>query len=201
MSVRQTTMPHTQQSLSTVRLSAALWLFPVVFCWSHVGTGHTLVIFQCGCHEFLNDLSAKIYPFDMLLFRDVHFIDSIYGHTLRCKHTTGTTESTPKDFVSPFLTCCFRPCPMLWIITACVYLCMLGSMCVLPGNESSDSEFLSRTARQRSWHVSNPHPTCCANANYHHSKHTEWERKTRGYTVGQWVEIIECPGYKKCNYG
>lgn len=74
----------------------------------------------------------------------------------------------------------------------------MGSLCVLPGYESSDSEFLSMTARQWSQHVSNPHPSSYADANHHRSEHTE---KQRCYGVVQWLELNWLSRISKYNDG
>lgn len=80
-------------------------------------------------------------------------------------------------------------------LPACAYLCILDSMCVLPGYKSSDSEFLCRTARLWSQQVSDPHLPCCADANHHCSKHTDWQIKNRGSRewLRQWRSIVFNP--------
>lgn len=107
------------------------------------------------------------------------------AYTQQAQNAHGTTVGRPSSLAAS----CHVLCYLLWTIIACVYLCLLGSMCVSPGYESFDSEFLCRTARQWSQHVSNSHPTCCANSNHHRSKHTDWETNRGGYGVVQSLKL------------
>lgn len=72
-------------------------------------------------------------------------------------------------------------------LVASGHIATCRAACVLPGDESSDSEFLCRTARQRRQHVSNPHPAGCADAYHHCSKHTDTQREK---VLGQSVSLF-----------
>lgn len=70
--------------------------------------------------------------------------------------------------------------PVLWRTVRCW-------VPVLPGYECSESDLFRRTARQRSQHVSDPHPSSYSNPNHHGSQHPAGrEQRLGNSTIDAW---------------